>query len=392
MAIRKIIFASAHRFKSTLRLGTSYLAEAFAKRGWKVLFIEQPTSLFHMVHPAKSRIATDKFRKAARTIWQGGHGMVPADPVDLLNVVSLVPHVNVPAFRSRATLEHWWRMTFPSVTREISNRGFADASALVFDSPFFFPLTRAIGIPAVYRYADRMREFSEVTPAMRRLEERIFREAELVFYTSKALENDLVERKGPVLHLPNGVDIDAYEKKPPEPAELSGIPAPRVIYSGTIGHWFDADLVRAAARELNRVQFVLLGNPPPERSKLRDMSNVHLLGQKSFERVPAFLLHCQAAIIPFDMDGLPNLVGAINPLKLYEYCAAGLPVVTYASKEIAAAGAPVDFYQSKRDFFALIRNAIQVDSADRRRTRQTWAASASWDLRAAELDRKLAQI
>ncbi|WP_394889475.1 glycosyltransferase [Mesorhizobium sp. AaZ16] len=391
MTPRKIIFASAHRFKPTLRLGTSYLAEAFAKRGWEVLFIEQPTSLFHMIHPAKSRIATDKFKKAARTIWQG-NPMVLAEPVSLLNVVSLIPHVNVPAFRSSATLEHWWRMTFPSVTREIRERGFANASALVFDSPFFFPLARATETPSVYRYADRMREFSEVTPAMRLLEERIFREADLVFYTSKALENDLADRKGPVLHLPNGVDIDAYGNRPPEPAELSTIPEPRVIYSGTIGRWFDAGLIRAAARELDQIQFVLLGNLPPERTKLADIPNVHLLGEKSFERVPEFLLHCQAAIIPFDVDGMPDLVGAINPLKLYEYCAAGLPVVTYVSEEIAAGGAPVDFYRSKRDFIELIRDAIRADSTEKRQARKAWAATASWDLRAAELERTLARI
>lgn len=385
MARKKIIFASAHRYMSTIRLGTSYLAEALAKRDWDVLFLEQPTSPFHYLHPKSRAGAAAKTRGVLGARTGGGDA-----GVDVLNVATFLPHVNFPGFRVSLTLENWWRATFPSVTREIARRGFAEANAFFFDSPIFFPLAKATSLRSVYRYADRLSKFTEITPAMLRLQEQVFRQADLVVHTAKALKADFALRTGPSLYLPNGVDMDAYEAVGPEPVELSYVPRPRVVYSGAVERWFDSELVIEAARRMKDVHFVLVGRVSSGRhASLADQPNIILLGQKPFLSIPGLLAHCQAAIIPFDWAGMPELVGAINPLKLYEYCAAGLPVVGYPSEEIATLGAPVSTFDTVDSFVEALRRELSDDGPVKKEKRRRFAAASSWDRRAKELERTL---
>jgi len=383
----KIIIASAHRYLSPTRLGTSYLAESLCIRGWDVLFLEQPTSPVHLLHPRSRKVAGKKFasalnfrRRSPEQPEEGGAGAI-----DILNVVTAWPHMNAPFLRSHWTLENWWRLTLPPLQGSIRRRGFENASAFLFDSPYFYPLARALGIKSVYRLADRLQHFPEVTPAMLALQEEVIARSDLVVYTARVLANDLAARSGPALYLPNGVDLRAYARRHPKPPELSSIPTPRVIYSGTVGPWFDAEIVSKAARDCPDIQFIILGKVIVKHPRLESLPNVHFIGEVPFQRVPEFLEHCQASIIPFDVMRMPDLVGGINPLKLYEYCAAGLPVVSYVSEEIDAMAAPIRGYRTHDEFVAGIRAALQDNGEDARQQRLAWAQTASWEVRAAAL-------
>lgn len=384
----KIILASAHRYGDPIRLGTSYLAEALARRGWRVLFLEQPTSPFHLLSARSRATALEKLRATCREILRPP---VPetstANPV-VLNVVTALPHVAFPIFDSAVTLRNWWRLTFPSLAGSVRNMGFGPTDFILFDTPSFFPFARSMRMRSIYRYADRLKEFSEVTKAMIDLQDVIFREADLIAYTARTLEKDMI-REGRSFYLPNGVDGEAFASQVPEPPELASIPRPRVVYSGAFGPWFDFDLLSAASEAMPDYHFVLIGPAGTAEAALGKRPNVHFLGQQWSSRVPQFLLHCQAAIIPFDRSRYPELTDAINPLKLYEYCAAGLPVICYPSEEISALGAPVEFYSSLEEFIGLLRGAIGEDGVERIRRRKAWAGEATWDKRAALLEQEI---
>ena len=390
MTRQKIILASAHQYDPGIRLGTSYLAEGLAKRGWEALYLDQPTSPFHLASPAKRDTALRKLRRAVAA-RRGGHSVYEFDgggSVKTLSVVSMLPHVNLGPFRSGVTLQNWWRASFPSVTAEITRLGFGSAPIL-FDSPVFFPLARAIGARSIYRYADRMSGFGEITGAMLDLQERVFEEADLVIHSARSLRDDIGGRSGPTLYLPNGVDLNAFAGETEEPTELAGLGGPRIVYSGAFGAWFDAPLVLAAARALPHAQFVLLGQVPRGGFALEGQANVHLLGERPFAGVARILRHCHAAIIPFDVKRMPSVVEAINPLKLYEYGAAGLPVVAYPSAEIRQAGGATTIYETAADFPILLAREIETDTEEKRRARRAWARGASWDVRAADLERAI---
>ena len=390
MSPPQVIVASAHPYMPEMRLGTSYLAEALANRGWDVLYLDQPTSLLHLLHPRSSDIARKKLGSAVDTAR--GRERVFATPaggsVRLLSVAAWWPHVNVPVFRNAFILDRWWRYTYPSITRYVAASGFSDARALLFDSPYFHSLGSALGVPAVYRYADRIQCFPEVTPALVDKQQEVFRDAALVVHTSKALLDDLGGREGKTLYLPNGVDIDRFYGSWDEPPELQGIARPRIIYAGTIGPWFDWAALGAAAQASPDLQFVLLGKVtadlPPSLP-----GNVHLIGAVPFPRIPSFLAHCDAGVIPFDVSAMPELVNAINPLKLYEYCAAGLPVVSYVSAEIEAAAEHVRLYRTPGEFAEGVKAVLAEETASAREARRAWADGTSWRRRGEELERAI---
>jgi glycosyltransferase involved in cell wall biosynthesis len=393
MSSQQIIVASAHPYLPAMRLGTSYLAEALARRGWDVLFLDQPTSMLHLLHPKSRAMARQKFRRA----MGGFHGaqeaiaMSGGGSVRELRLAAWWPHVNVPFFRSEFVLDHWWRATFPSLSRQIERHGFKGARVMLFDSPYFHSMARGLGLASIYRYADRIQCFPEVTPAMIVRQQTVFREAALVLHTSKALLEDMGGRSGPNLYLPNGVDIRPYQHDWPEPAELRAIPRPRVIYAGTIGAWFDWAALKLAAEYHTALQFVLLGKATCAIPRNLP-ANIHLLGEVPFSRVPSFLNHCDEGIIPFDAEGMPELVDAINPLKLYEYCAAGLPVVSYASAEIEPAENHVALYRTRDEFAHRVGQVLADDNPAKRMGRKAWAQDMSWDRRGEDLERAILEV
>ncbi|MEJ5083793.1 glycosyltransferase [Ochrobactrum sp. MYb379] len=383
MTVKQIIIASTHPFMADMRFGTSYLAESLCELGWNVLYIEQPTSPLHLFHPQSAKRARQKTVGALRNFtgntksYQFGDGSLT-----LLQTIVPWPHINMPLLRGEHMLNFWWKYTIPSLPRAFRHSELMHPRAFLTDSPYFYSLAQNMRLPVIYRYADRIQYFSEVTPALLVKQQVALQLSDIVVYTSKALQVDLRNREKTTRYLPNGVDTSLYGKLSDEPPELKGIPKPRIIYSGTIGPWLDVSAIRAAALALPDMQFVLLGKSNINLPSIAGISNIHFVGTVPYFRVPEFLQHSQVGIIPFDIINQPDLVMAINPLKLYEYCASGLPVVSYISEETIKAGNRIDYYTTPDDFITAIQYALARNDA---MCRKEWANEMSWTNRAKEL-------
>jgi len=185
-------------------------------------------------------------------------------------------------------------------------------------------LARRLGVPLVYDRIDLHVGFPGI-PAGRieSVEARLIREADLVCATAGALA-ERPRQEGPrVLRLPNGVDLAAF----PGPAAVreSGDGGARVGYVGALGPWFDVEAVQAAARALPGWRFRLAGQvEDPEVAALAALPNLETVGEIPFADVPGFLAGHDVALVPF--RDLP-LTRAVDPVKLYEALAMGLPVV-----------------------------------------------------------------
>lgn len=180
--------------------------------------------------------------------------------------------------------------------------------------------------------------------------------ADLIWCTSRKLY-DLWHRLYPEkTHLiPNGADIQHFsgtvEFSPREYRPMLSGKRPMVGYFGAIASWLDRDLLRRVADELPEVQFVLVGpiyrgcdGPWPE--------NVFLFGTQPYTRLPEIVRQWDCCIIPFILN---DLTRATNPVKMYEYLAAGKPVVSTPLPEVQAyqragivetAGNPTDFAEA----------------------------------------------
>jgi glycosyltransferase involved in cell wall biosynthesis len=102
------------------------------------------------------------------------------------------------------------------------------------------------------------------------------------------------------------------------------IPEPRIGFFGLIHEWVDLDLIRALAERLP-YSFVLIGEAKTGLGPLSGLSNVFHLGRRPYATLPEYCAGFDAAIVPFRQN---TLTRSVNPIKLREYAAAGLPVVS----------------------------------------------------------------
>jgi GT2 family glycosyltransferase/glycosyltransferase involved in cell wall biosynthesis len=185
----------------------------------------------------------------------------------------------------------------------------------------------------VLNRSDRYSELPEAdTPIIRRLELELLRQADLVVYTSHALLAEEAHlARGRVLFLDHGVDLVRFQRGAEHPA-IAQVPRPRAgFFGGLDDYTVDFQLLVAAARRLREVSFVLVGDANGDISELLAESNVHWFGQRPYEEIPAFGSGFDVGLMPWlDNEWIRNS----NPIKLKEYLALGLPIVSTPFPEL----------------------------------------------------------
>jgi glycosyltransferase involved in cell wall biosynthesis len=185
---------------------------------------------------------------------------------------------------------------------------------------------------------------------------------DLVVYSAKNLSPH-VATLGPKdrMYLPNGVCVSHFLRgRDEEPQAYRKIPRPIAIYVGAMDVWFDFELVNQAVERLPHVSFVLLGPATLAMQRLNPRPNLHLLGSVGYADLPGYLHSANVGIIPFDVKNHGELVHSINPLKMYEYLASGLPVVAIEWDELRALGPPATLCRSKDEFIQAIAEAASL--------------------------------
>ncbi|MDD3643039.1 MAG: glycosyltransferase [Candidatus Krumholzibacteria bacterium] len=215
---------------------------------------------------------------------------------------------------------------------------------------------------------------------------RLARMADVVVAVTSGLRTRL-ENAGAaeVRLLGNGVDYELFERAAagPTPDEMAGLPRPVIGYVGAVAHWFDFDLVERVAAEHPAASVVIIGpvfRGLEERAAgLRAArSNVVFLGERPYERLGAYCAAMDVCMIPLAMNELRRLA---DPNKIYEYAAAGRPIVTLAySEEIAALSGLLHVARTPAEFVGRIGEALR-DGGDPERLK-AFARSRSWQSRA----------
>jgi glycosyltransferase involved in cell wall biosynthesis len=233
----------------------------------------------------------------------------------------------------------------------------------------------------VYYCVDDFAAFSGFnTRLMERLERQTMAASDVIITTSSSLYE---ERRGrhPRVHLvPHGVDFDhfaAAARLPVEavPADLRAIRRPVFGFMGMIGDYVDLELIVAAARARPDWSFVLMGQPLTDVSPVKGLPNVHLLGGRPYEQLPAYCRGFDVGLIPFRMS---RLVRAVNPIKLREYLAAGLPVVSAPMEAVRPYAPAVQTAQTLDEFLPACQAALALAAASRQAEIQELVRGESW--------------
>jgi glycosyltransferase involved in cell wall biosynthesis len=216
---------------------------------------------------------------------------------------------------------------------------------------------------------------------------RALAQADVVLAVSPHYERELRSRVSvPVVLLGNGVEFARFAR--PEgavPAKVLGIPKPRVGYVGKVSHFLDFRVLERLAQN-GAFELVVAGPLPEETAdqvaRLRAFPHAHVIGEVPYAELPAALSGLDVALIPF-RAGDPFTYG-INPNKLYQYWAAGLPIVASPIADAHADGAGLSFADTPEAFEreVLARLAQKVDP-DLIRAR---AQAHDWDRIAERLD------
>jgi glycosyltransferase involved in cell wall biosynthesis len=240
----------------------------------------------------------------------------------------------------------------------------------------------------IYYCPDRFSAFPFVQKKIvESMEKKIVEAADLVIGTSKSLVNYLETYNKPVIYLPHGVDYEHFAKALNYcqcPPQLLNIKGKIVLYFGRVDEWFDTAAVKNLAERNKTVNIVILGDIATDVSLIKKLSNVHFLGFIAYQRLPNFLHYADCCILPFQLN---ELVENVNPLKVYEYLAAGCPVVASPLPELLNHSEYVSVYHNADEFERLILIELEKGKGSRRSVISNSVRNQSWEEKAKEIER-----
>lgn len=192
----------------------------------------------------------------------------------------------------------------------------------------------------IYQCVDEYTAFTGVSGrVMEEFENKLLRMADLAIVTSERLLQSRGRVNPDTVLVRHGVDFThfsrALDAETKVPDDIARLPRPVIGFFGLVADWVDVDLMAAVAKHFSQGSLVVLGKVTTDASVLESLPNVHLLGRKPYEELPAYCKGFDVALMPFRVN---ELTLNANPLKVREYLAAGLPVVSTPIPEVEVLG------------------------------------------------------
>ena len=240
----------------------------------------------------------------------------------------------------------------------------------------------------VFDYIDDAFGFARFPDYVREEWLETIRRADYVTATSPTLKHQLEEAGArEVQVVSNGVEYELFAGSPGErPADLPA--GPIIGYIGSVYPWLDYGLIGKVARALPHAHVVMMGHAHPEvrgdLNALARLPNFHFLGEKPYREVPRYLRHFSVGIIPFRKTAL---TAAVNPVKLYEQSAAGIPTVaTDFSQDLHEMSGLIGIGRSHEEFLSLVRASLETSGQSGFTARlRAFASEHDWDKQAGRI-------
>ena len=315
------------------------------------------------------------------------------EPIDCDHPLPYLEHhpfadAGVVALRPR--LPHWWCRA----DKEAGLRGLLDmlvSTSIQADPVLWFYTPMMLGfadhLPAemiVYDCMDELAAFAFADPLLVEREAALIRRADVMFTGGHSLYEAKRTRHDAITAFPSAVDtahFAAARGRIAEPADQARIPGPKLGFYGVIDERLDLALIEALADARPDWQIVMIGPLAKiDPASLPRRANIHWLGSRRYEDLPAYLSGWSVALMPFAINAATRF---ISPTKTPEYLSAGRPVVSTPvtdvarqytiAQGVAVAADPASFVASCVDALSLPAAGPWRDEADR------LLHSISWD-------------
>ena len=251
----------------------------------------------------------------------------------------------------------------------------------------------------VFDAMDELSKFKFAPTKLLDLEQELIDLADVVFTGGSRLYEAKKHRHDNIHCFPSSVDRAHFCKaraRSFEPADQEDLPRPRLGFYGVIDERFDTELLDAAAKMRPNWSFVMVG--PVVKIAPDDLpkrGNIHYLGGKTYQQLPAYLSGWDVALMPFAMNESTQF---ISPTKTPEYLAGGKPVVSTPVRDVVRHYGHLEgvkIASTPDEFVAACEQALELS----RNPESGWLAEAdlmqsasSWDTAQARMSGLIAEV
>jgi UDP-galactopyranose mutase len=260
-------------------------------------------------------------------------------------------------------------------------------------TPMMLPFSRHIHTTlTVFDAMDELSKFKFAPVKLLELEQEVIDRADIVFTGGSSLFEAKKDRHDNVHCFPSSVDRAHFCKARAhqfDPADQEDLPKPRLGFYGVIDERFDIDLLDKVAEMRPNWSFVMVG--PVVKIAEEDLPrrpNIHYLGGKTYDQLPAYLSGWDVALMPFAMNESTQF---ISPTKTPEYLAGGKPVVSTPVRDVVRHYGQLEgvkIASTPEEFVAACEEALQLS----RNPESGWLAEADLLLSASSWDTTQARM
>lgn len=225
------------------------------------------------------------------------------------------------------------------VKRAMRKLGFKNAVNMVFNPAAGMIAGKLGESQIIYYCVDEYTAFTGASRGLKEIEDDLFQRADLVIVSAERLFDSKKHLNPNTQIIRHGTDWRHFRKAVTDdlaiPADIAELPRPIIGFHGLLADWVDYKLIKKTAEHFAEGSVVLIGKIAVDAEQkvkiLVDVPNVHFLGRKPYAELPAYCKAFDVALNPFAIN---ELTLAANPLKVREYLAAGLPVVSTDIPEV----------------------------------------------------------
>jgi glycosyltransferase involved in cell wall biosynthesis len=239
---------------------------------------------------------------------------------------------------------------------------------------------------SVYLCLDDYSLFKGAFKSLLYLENKILDKVDIVFSVSDSLLKSRVPKSGKNYFLPQGVDFNHFSHSNNVEALNASLKPSVIGFFGLISNWVDIDLIVECAKTYPKYSFIIIGKSEQNIDEMIRLPNVEYLDEIPYKELPTYAKMFNVGLIPFKVN---DLTIAVNPIKLIEYFALGIPVLSTNLPEVEKFKDLVLIARDKGEFVKLLPIAVGDNISERNLLRISKAKNYAWDSIAEDVSQKI---